>query len=48
LKKIAILGGCGAVGRVATKTILSLGNFEITVADKETALFEKHSRDTQI
>lgn len=41
MKKIAILGGCGAVGRVATKTILSLGNFEITVADKETALFEK-------
>lgn len=41
MKKIVILGGCGAVGRVATKTLLSFGDFEITVADKEKSLFEK-------
>jgi len=41
MKKIIVLGGCGAVGRVATKTLLSFGNFEITVADKERNLFEK-------
>lgn len=41
MKKIAILGGCGAVGRVATKTLLSFKDFEITVADKEKNLFEK-------
>lgn len=41
MKKIVVLGGCGAVGRVATKTLLSFGDFEITVADKEKNLFEK-------
>ncbi|MGC8943860.1 MAG: saccharopine dehydrogenase family protein [Caldisericia bacterium] len=41
MKKIVVLGGCGTVGRVATKTLLSFGNFEITVADKERDIFEK-------
>jgi saccharopine dehydrogenase (NAD+, L-lysine-forming) len=41
MKKIVVLGGCGAVGRVATKTLISFGNYEITVADKERNLFEK-------
>lgn len=41
MKKITILGGCGVVGSVAAKTLLSFKDFEITVADKEKKLFEK-------
>lgn len=41
MKKIVVLGGCGAVGRVAVKTLLSFGKFEITVADREKSIFEE-------
>lgn len=41
MKKIVALGGCGAVGRIAVKTLLSLGNFDVTVADKNKSIFEK-------
>lgn len=40
MKKISVLGGCGTVGRVATKILLSTQNYDITVCDREREIFE--------
>ncbi|MDI6861137.1 MAG: saccharopine dehydrogenase NADP-binding domain-containing protein [Caldisericia bacterium] len=40
MKKISILGGCGTVGRVATKILFSTQNYEITVCDRDKEVFE--------
>lgn len=41
MKEINVLGGCGTVGRVATKILLSFGKYEMSVCDKERSVFEK-------
>ena len=40
MKKISILGGCGTVGRVATKILFSTQSYELTVCDKDREVFE--------
>lgn len=40
MKKISILGGCGTVGRVATKILFSTQNYDLTVCDKDREVFE--------
>lgn len=40
MKKISVLGGCGTVGRVATKILFLTQNYDITVCDWKREIFE--------
>lgn len=40
MEKITVLGGCGTVGRVATKILFSTQNYDLAVCDKDREVFE--------